>query len=114
RGVRAYHSSTGAQFQAVVTCGDGSGFAEDQAFALGQLDARRVIRDSVAKAVRSRDPRPIDAGEIDVVLEPAAVGSLVAMLGYLGFGAKALQEGQSFMTGKLGQKITGDAITIID
>jgi predicted Zn-dependent protease len=114
RGVRAYHSSTGAQFQSVVTCGDGSGFAEDQAFALDRLDSRRVIRDSVAKAVRSRKPQAIDAGEIDVVLEPAAVGGLVAMLGFLGFGAKTLQEGQSFMVGKLGQKITGDAITIID
>jgi predicted Zn-dependent protease len=114
RGVRAYHHSTGSQFQAVVTCGDGSGFAEDQAFAIGDLEVERVIRDSLGKAVRSRKPQPIDPGEYDVVLEPAAVGALLGMLGYSGFGAKAYQEDRSFMSGKLGQKVTGDLVTIVD
>ncbi|HOI55227.1 MAG TPA: TldD/PmbA family protein [Phycisphaerae bacterium] len=114
RGVRAYHRMTGAQFQSVVTCGDGSGYAESQGTALGDLDVRGVIRDGVGKAARSRKPQPIEAGDYDVVLEPAAVGSLVDMLGYSGFGAKAFQEGRSFMSGKIGQKVTGDAITIVD
>ena len=114
RGVRAHHRATSAHFQAVVTCGDGSGFAEDQSFALGNVDIRRVIRDSVGKAVRSRKPRPNEPGEYDVVLEPDAVGPLLAMLAYIGFGAKAYQEGRSFMSGKLGGKITGEPITITD
>jgi len=113
-GVRAWHRSTSARFQAVVTCRDGSGYAEDQSFALGHLDARRVIRDGVGKAARSRGARPIDAGEYDVVLEPAAVGTMLQMLAYVGFGAKAYQEGRSFMSGRLGQKVTGDRITIVD
>jgi len=114
RGVRGWHPSTSARFQTVVTCGDGSGYAEDQSFALGNLDAKRVIRDGVGKAARSRKPRPIDAGEYDVVLEPAAVGTMLQMLGYAGFGAKAFQEGRSFMSGRLGQKVTGDQISIVD
>ena len=114
RGVRAWHRSTSARFQTVVTCGDGSGYAEDQSFALGNLDAKRVIRDGVGKAARSRKPHPIDGGEYDVVLEPAAVGSLLPLFSHIGFGAKAFQEGRSFMSGRLGQKVTGDGITIVD
>ena len=114
RGVRAYHRMTGAKFQTVVTCGDGDGYAESDATAVGDLEVNRVIRDGVGKAVRSRKPRPIEAGEYDVVLEPAAVGILVDMLGYAGFGAKPFQEGRSFMSGRLGEKVTGENITIID
>ena len=114
RGVRAAHRSSGAEFQTVVTCGDGSGFAEDSSFALDRLDVARVIRDGVGKAVRSRKPRPIDVGEYDVVLEPAAVGLMLNMLGYMGLGAKAFQEGRSFMSGKIGKSITGQAVTLVD
>lgn len=114
RGVGAYHRATGAEFQTVVTCGDGAGYAQDNAFALGNLAVGRVIRDGVGKAARSRKPRPLDAGAYDVVLEPAAVGLMLQMLGYVGFGGKAFAEGRSFMSGKIGQKITGEAITIVD
>jgi len=114
RGVRAYHRGTSAKFQAVVTCGDGSGFAEDQSYAIGEVNIKGVIRDSVGKAVRSRKPRPIEAGEIDVVLEPSAVGPLLQFLAYLGFGAKSFQEGRSFMSGKIGEAITGAKVFIED
>ncbi|MBN2583544.1 MAG: TldD/PmbA family protein [Planctomycetes bacterium] len=113
-GIRAYHRMTGARFQTVVTCGDGSGYGEAEGTALADLDVKRVIRDGVGKATRSRKPQPIDAGEYDVVLEPAALGILIDMLGYSGFGAKAFQEGRSFMSGKIGQKVTGENITIVD
>lgn len=114
RGVRAAHRSTSAQFQTVVTCGDGSGYAEDGSFALDKLGVKRVIRDAVGKAARSRKPRPIDAGEYDVILEPAAVGSLLQLMAYIGLGAKPYQEGRSFMSGRIGEKITGEQVTIID
>lgn len=114
RGIRAAHRSTGAEFQTVVTCGDGSGYAEESSPALGRLDVRRAIRDGVGKAVRSRKPQRIDAGEYDVILEPAAVGTMLNMLGYMGLGAKAFIEGRSFMSGKIGQKITGEAVTLVD
>ncbi len=114
RGIRAYHRRTGAATQTVVTCGDGSGYAEDASFALGNLDRARVIRDGVGKAARSRKPRTVEPGEMDVVLEPAAVGSLLARMAYLGFGAKSYQEGRSFMAGRMGQRVTGDPVTIVD
>jgi PmbA protein len=39
---------------------------------------------------------------------------MLLTLGYLGFGALAVQEGRSFMNNRFGQKITGDNITIWD
>jgi predicted Zn-dependent protease len=42
------------------------------------------------------------------------VAELLAFLPYLGFSALAYQEGRSFMTGHLGERITGERITIVD
>lgn len=114
RGVRAYHQSTRATFQSVVTCGEGSGYAEESSTALGRLKADRVARQSVALARRSRRPKPLAAGEYDVVLSAEAVGDLVRMMSYLGFGAKNYQYGKSFMSGRIGESVTGEQVTIID
>jgi len=48
------------------------------------------------------------------VLEPAAVGRMLQPPAYMGFGAKAYQEGRSFLSGRLGQKVTGGNITLTD
>jgi predicted Zn-dependent protease len=39
---------------------------------------------------------------------------LVRFLAFLGFNGKAYHEKRSFMAGKMGQKITGDLITLVD
>ena len=49
-----------------------------------------------------------------MILEPAAVGQLLLFLAFMGFGAKTLYQQRSFMAGKIGEKITGDNITIIE
>jgi predicted Zn-dependent protease len=49
-----------------------------------------------------------------VVLEPAATAELVGLLSYCGFGALAEQEGRSFLSGRLGERITGESVTIVD
>ena len=114
RGLRAYHRSTQATFQSVVTCGDGSGYAEHSSTSLKKLNSRNVISQSVALARRSRRPKPLAAGEYDVVLSPEAVSSLVSMMAHLGFGAKNYQQGKSFMCNRIGQQVTGEKITILD
>ncbi|MGH2816579.1 MAG: metallopeptidase TldD-related protein, partial [Actinomycetota bacterium] len=66
------------------------------------------------KAVDSREPRGLAPGVYPVVLEPNAAAVLVQWLGWLGFGAKAYDEGRSFLVGRLGQRVCSPLVTIVD
>jgi PmbA protein len=74
--------------------------------ALGERAAR--------KAVDAREPRDLPPGAYPVVLEPNAAGVMVQWLGWLGFGAKAYDEGRSFLVGRLGQRVCSPLVTIVD
>lgn len=51
----------------------------------------------------------------DVILEPPFLGALLGYLfGYGGFNGKFYLEGESFLSGRLGEKVFGDNITIWD
>jgi len=113
-GTCAYHAGTSASVMTVVMGKTGSGFAADVAKDVDEVDPVAVGRIAVEKALRSAHPEAIEPGEYTVILEEAAVANLVFFLGYLGLGAMSLQEGRSFLSGRLGERITGDAITIRD
>jgi predicted Zn-dependent protease len=42
------------------------------------------------------------------------VGDLIGFLGYMGFGGNAFNEGRSCFSGKLGERVCGESITIYD
>jgi predicted Zn-dependent protease len=114
RGVAACSSHTRAQAHTVVTCGDGSGFAEGVSASLGGLKPRVIGRRAAAKAAASRNPQPLPPGRYDVILEPPAVGEWLEFLSYIAFSGKSFQEGRSPLSGKLGQRVTGREVTIWD
>lgn len=92
----------------------GYGRGEELDVDISRLDHRRVAETAADKAVRSIGARSVDPGEYVVVLDSAAVADMVQFLGFITFGALAYQEGRSFVSGKLGQKVTGEAITLWD
>jgi PmbA protein len=65
-------------------------------------------------ALRTASPRSLDPGEYTVVLAPEAVADIVRFLGWYGMSAKAVEEGRSFMTGHIGERILSPMITIRD
>jgi len=113
-GVSAYHCSTLAHIVTVIMSDTSSGYAAATAQDVSELDPEAVGRVALDKALRSRNPTEIEPGAYTVILEEAAVADMLSTLGYLGFGALAVQEGRSFMNGRFGQQITGDNITIWD
>ncbi len=114
RGVMAYHRGTLAGVMSVVMGKTGSGYAADSSIDVEKLDPAKVGEVAVDKALRSADPTDIEPGEYTVILEEEAVADMVFFLGWLGMGALSVQEGRSFMTGRFGEKVTGDKITIWD
>jgi predicted Zn-dependent protease len=113
-GVAAYHCATVAHIVTVIMGDTSSGYAAATAQDVSALDPEAVGRTAVDKALRSRNPTEIEPGAYTVILEEEAVADMLFTLGYLGFGALAVQEGRSFMNGRFGEKIAGDNITIWD
>jgi PmbA protein len=113
-GVAVAASYTKAQAHTVMTCEDGSGYAEGISTRIEDLKGRAIGRRAAAKAADSRKPRAIDPGRYDVILEPAAVAEWLEYLSYIAFSGKNYEEGRSPLSGKLGQCVTGEAVTIWD
>ena len=111
----AWAPVTQAQLTAVVSGGDGgAGFAEVTAPRVSEIDPAAIGTRAFAKARDSQAPRDVDPGRYEVVLEPAATATLLGFLAYMGFGGRAITEGRSCFSGRLGQKLMDDRVTIYD
>src|SRR5579885_373411 len=113
-GLFAYEATTRAHFTTVVMGDDSSGYAERAAVDLSAIDVEALAREAVGKAVRSRGPVAAPPGEYRVVLEPYAVEEMLAYLGYIGLGALALEEGRSFLCGRLGEPLAAPSVHLAD
>jgi predicted Zn-dependent protease len=106
---------TQAALSAVVRGVDGgNGFAERFSTTLEGIDAEAVGDRAAGKARSSERPRDVEPGTYTVVLEPAAVSTLVGFMAFIGFGGRMLLEGRSCLSGKEGQEIVGRNVTIYD
>lgn len=112
-GVGAYGLTTAARVVALVH-GGGSGYGEAHNLEIESIDAEAIARTAVAKARSSVEPIGLGPGDYQVVLEPCAVANVVQFLCMLGFGARAMREGTSFVSGKLGRRILGANVTLVD
>ena len=106
---------TRASLSTIVTGPDGgSGFAESIARRVDGIDPAGVGGRAADKAERSRSPAPIEPGRYTVVLEPAAVATLVGFLGWLGFGGREYIEGRSCLSGRAGERVAAPQVSIYD
>jgi len=92
----------------------GSGWASFIGPDASELAAEALGDQAAALADRSATPGILEAGDYTVVLAPEAVGDLVEFLGWMGFSAKAVAEGRSFMTGHEGEKLMSPLVSIVD
>ena len=114
KGLSAYHSGTEASFSLTAMGQDCSGWAQETSWSVSDINVEKVASVAVEKALRSSKPRQLDPGKYTVILEPAAVAELMVYMAWIGFGALQLQEGRSFMAGKVGQKVFGENVSIYD
>ncbi len=113
-GVFAYTPLSRAAITVVANGDSGSGYAEDRALDIATLDAEALARRSVETGRRAQNPVVTPPGDYTVILQPEAVADITAFLARLGFGAKAVDEGRSFIAGKEGQRALGENVTLWD
>jgi predicted Zn-dependent protease len=111
-GVWAYAPATTSDVELAALGDAGSAFAQRLSLDFGTLDVSGCAREAVAKATAAQKPRDLAPGTHEVILEPYAVRDMVSFLGSQLTGL-AVEEGRSFVIGKLGQKVTGD-VTLVD
>ncbi len=114
RGRFAYHASTYARFTRTMLGPDSSGWTDRHRRDAEQLEPAALGEIAARKAEGSARPAALDPGPYTVVLEPAAVAELLSFLAWSGLGARSLQEGRSFLTGRMGERVTGERITLRD
>jgi len=113
-GVFAHHLETSAEFNTTCLSDSSAGYADRFALDAADIDAEALADEAISKALRSRNPVALPPGEYEVILEEYAVCDILDFLGYLGFGALAVQEGTSFMAGHFGERVVGANISIWD
>jgi len=113
RGLSAGHRSTKASYTVTARTADatGSGWAGRETHQLADLDDRALAETAVSKAVASASPRSIPPGKYSVVLEPQAVAEMLTFL-VGAMNRRAADEGRSYFTGKLGQKLFADNVSL--
>jgi PmbA protein len=114
KGILVSHKSTVATFSVSVQSEDSSGWAELSSRDFQEIDIARLVATAKEKASASRNAQNIEPGAFTVILEPAAAADILEFMAWFGFGGLGFVEGRTFMAGKLGQKVLGDNITILD
>jgi len=100
-------------FNTVFTHTDGSAGAGKCCSYAGIPDIEAIFDTAAATATAARNPIGIDPGPYQVVLSPGAFGTLIQFLTMM-MGAESVEDGDSFAIGKIGERVFGENLTIID
>jgi len=121
-GTMVYTNFTDANLSAILTGQQDSAYAAIASQNVTDLEIDRFADELISKC-RLQNKTPVDLfannkpGEelfFDVILAPAAVAEWLDFLSITGFNGLSYHEEESFLCGKLGQKVMGENVTIWD
>jgi len=107
-----------AHTRCVTTClvdtGEATGWGDDSSHRFDHVDAEAAARRALDRARRGVGATDAPVGRYQVVLEPAAVATMLEYLSYCGMGAKQFGDGESFLVGQIGKQIAASSVTLAD
>ncbi len=112
-GLSAFHRQTSAEVSITMLAGDSSGWQKANSSDARNLEPVHLAEIAAHKARDSRSPLELVPGKYTVILEPAAVLDLVGFM-FWDFGGMAVLDQRSFLNNRIGTKLFGENITIID
>jgi PmbA protein len=110
-GVRAYAPNTSAYLRALFDNGEGTGYGDMLARDANALDPAAIAATATQKCKLNRNQIELPLGDYEAVLEPDCVADMVFYPVSYALDARNVQDGRSYLTGKLGQQVTGKLVT---
>jgi predicted Zn-dependent protease len=114
KGIRSYARFTTAYLKALVEGPSGTGFADALGRDAALIDPDSISAQAVAKCKANHDQVEIEPGEYEAIFEPNAVADMVRFPTIWGMGARQFLDGQSFLSGQIGQRVASPAVSIWD
>jgi PmbA protein len=93
---------------------DASGWAEQAAWSVDEIDTAACAREAAEKAAATRGAVEIEPGAYPAVLEPYALAELLEYLSIPTFSGLSLLEGGSYFCDRLGQPVFDQAVSIAE
>ncbi|MGH2694642.1 MAG: TldD/PmbA family protein, partial [Actinomycetota bacterium] len=113
-GVDCFDAYTRCATTCLVDTGDATGWGDDSSHALSEVDAVAAAERAARKAEAGGGQVDVEPGSYEVVLEPAAVATMLEYLSYAGMGAKQVIEGESFLATRAGESVAAPPVTVAD
>ena len=120
-GLKACDHTTEADFSFTARIDNGSSWNRCTAWSIEQLPIEELTKQVIDRAIASRNPQEIQPGDYTVILEPAAMASLLPWVIW-NLDARAADEGRSFMSrsddsgqpigNKIGEQLFSDLIQV--
>ncbi len=114
KGVRRYFRGSDSAINIKAIGATSSGYAEGYARRFSDLSPSKLAETAARKAVQGASPQVLEPGKYTVIFEPAAFREFLGYLSWIGFGAQPFEQGSSFMSGKIGERIAGENVTMRD
>ncbi len=117
-GCERAHDDSVASFRiwALETPGAGgaAGFGSSMQRDITRLEIATETERAISRCELGKNPREQEAGTYDVVFEPPAVCELMEWLGMIAFAASEVEQGSSALAGRIGERLTGENVTIAE
>jgi PmbA protein len=113
-GLSVEQRMTDATALVVAADDDKSGYAEQTAWRAREVDPAAVGRHAAEKAERTAGSSELEPAVYGAVLEPYALADLIEYFAHDSFGALGLLEERSYLSGRLGERIFDEKISIAD
>lgn len=111
-GIATWTPTTTAFLRALPDSGRGTGYADALSHRAADIDATQVAERALASCAANHDQISVPPGEYEAIFEDLAVAEMLLYLGRHALNAQALQDGRSFLAGRLGERVTGESVSI--
>ena len=113
-GIRSYASYTTAYLKALVEGPHGTGFGDALNRDAGLIIPSEVANQAVFKCRANHSQGEIEPGEYEAIFDPNAVADMLRFPAVWGMGARSVLDGQSFLSGRIGERVAGSQVSIWD
>jgi predicted Zn-dependent protease len=113
-GLHARQCVTDATILVLSSAEGSSGYATQTASAVAGVDVEACAREAAEKAERTNGAGELEPGVYRAVLEPYALADLLQYFSYDSLGGLGLLEERSYLTGRVGEKLFDEKVTLRD